>query len=168
MGYSQIEHKKKSKRFYITFGSVLFIAALVSAITLWVYVINQTHYGPGPINIEVTSNKPVYLSGEQVNFTIIVCNEHDWPVPYPNSVICLVERDGLYITSIGGGQLDYITLPMFAPHSKTLYLTNFLWNQKMGNNGTLVEPGNYTYSVTFNSDLVNYSSSGKCYFEIGL
>ncbi|MBN1357352.1 hypothetical protein JW988_01150 [Candidatus Bathyarchaeota archaeon] len=129
----------------------------------------QTTHGSGPVDIEVASDKPFYLQGEEVNFTIYVNNPHDWAVPYPNSVSYLIEKDGLYVTSIGGGQITYAEPhPVFSPNSQTTYQELLMpWDQKISGNETNVqaEPGNYTLTVTFNG-AVDYGDSGNCTFEI--
>ena len=168
-GSFETEPKKRSRRFYLVIvAAIVFFAVIAGAVIFSICNIGQTNYGTGPVDIEVTSDRAFYLQGEEVNFTIYVHNQQNWSVPYPNSVICVVEKNGLYVASVGGGQLDYPgRLPTFPPHSKTLYWTSLLWNQKMDVNGTLVQvqPGNYTYTVSFEG-AVNYGNSGNCTFEI--
>jgi hypothetical protein len=167
---SQTEPKKKSRRLYLVLAAtVLLIAVIIGVIIFEISDINQTNYGPGPVEIEVISDKPFYLQGEKVNFTIYVNNPHDWPVPYPNSVRYIIEKDDLYVASLGGGQIDYpAPFPMFPPNSKRLYQEFLMtWNQKTNLNGTLVQvqPGNYTLTVSFDG-AVDYGDSSNCTFEI--
>jgi hypothetical protein len=166
----QTEPKKKSRRFYLVLAAaVLLITIIISVVFSGLFHMGQTSYGSDPVEIEVIPNKPFYLQGEEVNFTIYVNNPNDWSVPYPNSVRYIIEKDGLYVASLGGGQIDYVApFPMFPPQSKTLYREFLmLWNQKMDRNGTLeqVQPGNYTFAVLFDG-AVDYGDSGNCTFEI--
>jgi hypothetical protein len=164
------EPKKKSRRFYLVLAAaVLLIAVIISVVFLGLFNMDQTNYGPGPVEIEVISDKPVYAQGEEINFTIYVNNPHDWPVPYPNSVKYIIEKDGLYVASLGGGQIDYpAPFPMFPPNSKTLYQEFLMpWNQKTNLNGTLVQvqSGNYTLTVSFDG-AIDYGDNSNCTFEI--
>ncbi len=155
---------KKSRRFYL----VLVAAFLLIAVLIIAVFLNQTVSGPGPVEMAVESDKQVYLQGEEVNFSVYVNNPHDWNVPYPCSVSYIIGKDGVYVTSIGGGHISYDELPMFSPNTNTSYQVLLMpWNQKLPVNGTHVqaEPGNYTLTVTFNG-AVDYGDSGNCTFEI--
>jgi hypothetical protein len=156
---------KRSTRLYLVIVAViLLIVIIITAVFL-----NQPSYGPGPVYIEVASDKQVYLQGEEVNFTIYVNNPHDWNIPQPNSVSYIIEKDGVYVASIGGGQITYVEpLPMFSPNTKTRYQELLMpWDQKTHLNGNLVQvqPGNYTLIVTFDG-AVDYGDSGNSTFEI--
>lgn len=169
---SQTEPKKKSRsrRFYLVLiTAVILIGVIIDGVILYVFSSGQRSYGLGPIGIEVTPSKPFYLQGEEVNFTIYVNNPHDWPVGYPGSIRYTIEKDGLYVASLGGGQVDYAApaYPAFPPSSKTLFRA-FLrsWDQKMDLNGTRVqvEAGNYIFIVSLSGP--NYDNAGNCTFEI--
>jgi hypothetical protein len=161
---SQTKPAKKFRRFYL----VLVAAFLLIAVLIIAVFLNQTSYGSGPVEMAVASDKPFYLQGEEVNFAIYVNNPHDWNVPYPCSVNYIIGKDGVYVASIGGGQITYDELPMFSPNTNTSYQVLLMpWNQKLHVNGTNVqaELGNYTLTVTFNG-AVDYGDSGNCTFEI--
>jgi len=166
---NQIEPKKRSRRFYlILIATVLSLAIIVGVVVFELSNVGQTSYGPGPVEIEVTTDKPFYLQGEEVYFVIYVNNPQDWPVPYPNFPGYRIEKDGLNIEE-GGVNIDYVMpIPTFPAHSRTLFNPNLHWNQKMDLNGTLVQvqPGNYTLTVYFNPGLVDYGDGGNCTFEI--
>jgi hypothetical protein len=157
----QTEPKKRSRRLYL----VLTAALLLIIIILIADFLGQTSYGPGPVDIEVTPDKQIYLQGEEVNFAVYVNNPQDWPVPYPNGEGYAIEKDGLYIDGYGG-HIDYPAggIPTFPANSRTL--TKWQWDQKMLLNGTRVQvqPGNYT--LTFSISGYGYSESSNCTFEI--
>ncbi len=156
---------KKSRKFHL----VLATAFLLIIVIIIAFFLSQTSYGPGPVDIEVSSDKQVYLQGEEVKFIIYVNNSHDWNVPYPNSVTYIIEKDGVFVASIGGGQITYVKPgPMFDPSTKTRYQEGLMpWDQKTHLNGSLVQvhPGNYTLIITFDG-AVDYGNSGNCTFEI--
>ena len=150
-------------------GYVNFAVLLIAIISLFVFLgLFQTNYGIGAVDIEVTPDKPFYLQGEEVNFTIYVGNPHNWSVAYPCSVRYMIEKDGVDIASLGGGQIMYSAPhPTFHPHSKTLYREFLMpWNQKTNLNKTRVqvEPGNYTFTVSLEGP--SFDNSGNCTFEI--
>jgi hypothetical protein len=166
---SQTEPKKKSRRFYLVLvATVLLIAVIISVIFLGLFNMGQTNYGPGPIEIEVISDKPVYLQGEEVNFTIYVTNPQNWSVPEPNGVTYEMYMNGIEVFG-GNVQIRYVyPPPSFPPHSRELYEIR-TWDGKVGpsNNRTIALPGNYTYTVSFGGS-VDYGNSGNCAFEIRL
>jgi hypothetical protein len=119
---------------------------------------SENDYGPGPVEIEVTTDKPFYLQGELINFTIYINNPQDWPVPIPNLVTYKIREDDRIVddTSMNA---DFFpgtnnTLPA---HSRGP--SPYHWNSGS------VPPGNYTLTVTFYG-LVNYGEGGNCTFEI--
>ena len=132
--------------------------------------IGKTNYGPGPISIEVTTDKVFYLQGEEVNFTIYVNNPQDWPVECPWGVDYAIEKDGLIIDGVSVN-IDFAPdrIPTFPSHSRTLYGNMWHWDQNMYVNKTFprvqVQPGNYTLTVSFYGR-VDYGNSGNCTFEI--
>jgi hypothetical protein len=164
----QVEPKKKSRRFYLVLvAAVLLIAVIVGVVIFEFFNIGNIRDGPGPVYIdEVTTDKPYYLQGEEVNFTVTVNNPQDWPVRYPGFVGYVIEKDGLIIEE-SGLNIDYaMPIPTFPAHSRTLYSPNLLWNQKTGpgNNRTQVPLGNYTLTVSLSGP--SYDDSGNCTFEI--
>jgi hypothetical protein len=166
---SQIQPKKRSRRFYV----ILLAAVLLSVETVGVAIFEfsisgKIYYGPGPVEIEVTTDKPYYLQGEKVNFVIIVNNPQDWPVMAPLEVGYAIEKDGLIlgapIVCIDYGMYD---VPTFPAHSRTLYNPPLqAWDQKMDVNGTRVQvqSGNYTLTVSLGG--YYYNDSANCTFEI--
>jgi hypothetical protein len=162
--------QRKTKRFYAILAlAVLLITILLGTLIYKLTIANRVSFGPGPVEIEVTTDKPIYLQGEEINFTVYVTNPHEWQVPYPNSVFNTIEKNGSYVCNLGIGQIDYIAgnLATFKPDSKKAYIENLPWNQRISQNGTLVqvEPGKYTLTVEF-SGAVDYGNDGNCTFEI--
>jgi hypothetical protein len=164
---SQIQPKKRSRRFYV----ILLAAVLLSVETVGVAIFEfsisgKIYYGPGPVEIEVTTDKPYYLQGEKVNFVIIVNNPQDWPVMAPLEVGYAIEKDGL-ILGAAGVYIDYAMydVPTFPAHSRTLYNPPLIWSQEYLN-GTNVQvpPGNYTVTIFFGG--YYYDDSANCTVEI--
>ena len=164
---SQTEPKKKSRRFYLVLAAaVLLIVVILSVAFLSLFNMGQTNYGPGPVEIEVISDKPFYLQGEEVNFTIYVTNPQNWSVPKPTSVTYEINRNGSEVFH-GNAQIRYVyPPPSFPAHSRELYET-YVWDGKVGPgvNRTLAPPGIYTFTGAFDGP-VDYGNSGNCTFEI--
>jgi hypothetical protein len=165
---SQTEPKKKSRRFCIILAATVLLLALLIGIVIFEWSnVGQTNYGSGPVEIKVTADKPFYLQGEEVNFTIYVSNQQELPVREPSRVTYRMEKDGgeIFNTDIN---IDFVPdyVPSFSPHSKTLYSTR-VWDQKVGSgdNWTFAEPGNYTFSVLFHGS-TDYGNGGNCTFEV--
>jgi len=148
----QVEPKKRSRRFYVILTAAILTLAIIIGVVIFEWSnLGQTSYGPGPVDIEVTTDKLFYLQGEEVNFTVTVNNPQDWPVQYPNVVEYRIGNESL---------TKQITLaspvPSFPAQSRMLYDTYF-WGP--------APPGNYTLNVSFGGP-VDYGSGGNCTFEI--
>jgi hypothetical protein len=137
--------------------AIVCVVIITASIAVGAYGFNigNIRYGPGPVEIELTTDKPFYLQGEEVNFTITVNNPQDWPVPYPNVVEYRIGNQSVW---------QFMTLPLLVPlfpaHSGTLYATCSVT--------PLFGPmplGNYTLNVSF-SGPVDWGSGGNCTFEI--
>ena len=158
---------KRHRHFYVILVVAVLTLAIMIGIVIFLLGVGNTNYGPGPVNIEVTTDKPLYLQGEEIQFSIYVNNPQNWPVPYPTYVALRakgtdVQPVDIYNVNINP-PLDSIST--FPPHSRTLWDTAVLWDQKIDRNGTLVQPGNYTVVVSFDG-LVNYGDGGNCTIEI--
>ena len=165
-GSSQTEPKKRSRRFYIVvIAAVLLLAGIIGVVLL--DYMGRVSYGPGPVEIEVTTEKPFYLQGEEVYFVIYVNNPQDWPVPHPDFAEYQIEKSGLLIDG-GSVYIEFPAgrIPTFPAHSRTPYSPLLLWKQKTDLNETRVQvqPGNYTLTVTIQG--FGYRSSGNYTFEI--
>jgi len=116
----QTAPKKRSRRFYI----ILITTASLLTVTVGVFCVdhgNRPNYGPGPIEIEVSTDKPFYLQGEEVNFIIYVNNPQNWPVAYPDLVGYDVEKDGISIDSCDVNVNFGYEIPTIPAHSRTAY-----------------------------------------------
>jgi hypothetical protein len=144
---------------------VIITASIAVAVAAYAFNIGNIRYGPGPVEIELTTDKPFYLQGEEVNFTITVNNPQDWPVPYPNVINYQIERNDQIVDDVTA-QVTLAGSPTFPAHSRTLYDT-YVWDQKagLGNNRTQVPLGNYTLNVSFGGP-VDYGIGGNYTFEI--
>jgi hypothetical protein len=146
-------------------ATILILAELAGAFVLnWYF--NQSWYGPGPVDNEVATSKPIYLQGEEVYFVVYVTNPQVWPVPQPDSASYRIEKDGQVFD---GGTVftDFVSpIPTFPPHSTTTYNPPLFWDQKTGpgTNRTQVQPDNYTLTMTLSG--YGYSAGGNFTFEI--
>jgi len=140
---------QKPRRFHVILAVAILLIIIAGVIVVNWYT-NQNRYGPGPVDMEVTLDKPFYLPNENVTISIYVKNPQDWPVPQPSYQWYRIEKDGIGYGGYGL-HIDFASdkISTFPPHTKTLY-TTIGWNQKTGlvSNRTLVEPGNYTLTVT--------------------
>ncbi len=140
----------KSKRFYAVLAVAILLVILTGAIAVNWYI-SQNSYGPGPVEMEVTLDKPFYVQNENVTILIYVTNPQDWPVPKPSYQWYRIERGGIGYDGYGL-HIDVAAnqIPSFPAHTKTLY-TTIVWDQKttgMASNRTFVDPGIYTLTVT--------------------
>jgi hypothetical protein len=164
----QVEPKKRSRRFYVILTATILTLAIIIGVIIFEWSnLGQTSYGPGPVDIEVTADKPFYLQGEEVRFLVYVNNQQNWPVPYPLEVAYQIERDGHFVDGVTVNITPPYSIPTFPAQSKTLYSLPCVWNQKegLGGNQTQVQSGNYTLSVSF-SGPVDYGDGGNCTIEI--
>jgi hypothetical protein len=135
--YSSGEPKKKpSWRFAIVLAAVVLFASVV----IISHEFTKVKIGPGPVDIEIVPDKPYYVQGENVNFSIYISNPHDWNVEYPWKKTYTLGND----THIVDMELSP-DLPSFPAHSRVLYDTS-LWTPK--HSSILANPGNYTFTVT--------------------
>jgi hypothetical protein len=135
---------------------ILVVVLFLILATLMLVLSNPGPTGPGPVEINVITEKDRFARGEVITFSIYVNNTHDWNVPQPSTITYQI---GSYIQS---AYIDYASpLPTFPAHSYTLLMT-YSWNQKMGNlgNQTLVEPGIYTITVSLGGK-VDYGPPGN-------
>lgn len=161
----QTEPKRKHRRLYLVLAATVLLIAIISIVVF--SGLFQTNYGIGPVDIEVAPDKPFYMQGEEVNFTIYVYNPHDWAVAYPYRVAYRIERGNV---PVDGAilNIDFAVgrIPTFPANSNTSYSSISPWNQKTYVNETWVqvEPGNYT--ATFSLKGPSFDNSGNCTFEI--
>ena len=129
-------------------------SVLIISIASYIIVTSPAPTGPGPIELEVQADKPSYLVGENVTFSIYVYNPQNWSVFYPSSMMYSIGTDSR------GANFGYAApFPVFQPHSKTLFYTH-TWRTELSN-GTLIEPGNYTFSVSLDGR-VDYGVPANC------
>jgi hypothetical protein len=158
---------KGIRRFYVILVVAVLTLAIIIGISIFLLGVGNSNYGPGPVNIEVTAHKPFYLQGEEAQFSIYVNNEQNWKVPRPHEVIYQIEKDGDIIDGVTVS-IDFAPglIPTFPARSRT-QCNPYVWDQTADADGnrTLVQPGNYTFTVIFGG-LVDYGDGGSCIFEI--
>jgi hypothetical protein len=151
--------KRKIKRIYVV---IAVAALLVAALSYGFYTLTMSsRTGPGPVDIVVVADQPVYLQGDLVQFSIYVNNTHDWRVIEPSTVQYQIANDTQTVN------IDQTNpAPTFAAHSSTL-LQIHTWDQKTNSSGNRIQvsPGNYTLTVTLGG-AVNYGASANCTIEI--
>lgn len=134
------------------------IIVLVISVVSYIIITSPAPTGPGPIELEIQVDKPSYLVGENVTFSIYVYNPQNWSVIYPTVMTYSI---GNYSSN---ANFDYVEpVPVFQPHTKTLFFTH-VWKTELAN-GTLIEPGKYTLSVTLDGR-VDYGEPASCTVEI--
>jgi len=156
---SSTEPKKKShRRVLASFVAVGLVIAFV--LSFLGFSRSPTVTGPGPVNIEVTSDKPFFLQGEDVALLVYVYNPQNWSVPYHSKIRYWIEGDNL----TGGLDIDYApdSNPVFSPNSRTL-IYNYSWNRLAG--GRMLVPGNHTLRVSIEGP-VDYGEGGSYTFEV--
>ncbi len=139
-------HQKRSRLIY----AVPAVAVVIIAILLAFLYFTST-IGPGPVKIEVSTDKQSYSQGETVRFNVFVTNQNLWRVLLPTEIN--------YKIADGGQVINSMNLPgaSFPALSRTL-LGTFVWDQKNFANRTQVQPGNYTLNVSF-SGPTDYGAS---------
>jgi hypothetical protein len=169
-GESQTEPKKKSRRFYLVlFAAILAITIILGAVIFELSNVGRTSYGLGPVEIEIATDKPYYLQGENITFSIYVNNQQNWSVAYPSHEGFKIEKDGIEIYS-SGLFIDYAAgrIPTFPANARTSY-GHWTWDQRMwSDNKTVVQvqPGNYTLTISLDGQGYGDGNSGNCTFEI--
>jgi hypothetical protein len=146
---------KKKLRWWLT----IVLAAVVlfaSVVIIW-HEFTNVKTGPGPVDIEIVPDKPYYVQGENVNFSIYINNPHEWNVEYPWKKTYTLGNDAQIVDM----ELSP-DLPSFPAHSRVLYDTS-LW--KPNRSSILANPGNYTFTVTLGGH-VDYGTEATCTFEI--
>lgn len=157
-----IEKKRKRQR-------TLKIAAVIAVFTLIVgfvalYVENgPSVYGPGPIEVTITPNKPYFIQGENITFTVTIINKQSWPIAYPNSESTRIEKEGI-IYQNEGLNIDYaVKVPTYPANMNTIH--SWRWLETKNDTMTIPhEVGNY--SLTYEISGYGYSASTNCSFEI--
>ena len=133
------------------------LVVLVGVVIFHMY--GATNYGPGPVAIEATTDKSFYLQGEDVQFSIYVSNEQNWPVPVPDIAYYRITEDAHVLSDIAmNADFPPDQLPTYPSHSRTFHYS-YVWNS------VSASPGNCTLFVNF-SGLVDYGGGGNCTFEI--
>lgn len=157
----------RSRGFYVIIATAIVSIILLSSIFVYIFIDThtQSYFGPGPIEIKVTPDKPFFLQGEQVNFTIVVINNQSWPISRPLSEEASIIKDG--VPAKGG----YVTMNINYGSKMPTYPANstanihWTWYEIEKDNQTIPhEIGNY--SLTFTLRGVGYYATSNCTFEV--
>ncbi len=158
---------ERSKRFYITVAAAITAVAIILTGAFILTNLHPAHqksyYGPGPIEIKVQPDKPFFVVGELVNFTVTVVNNQNWPVASPSFQGTIIEKDGVRIGG-GGMHIDYPpNRPTYPANASTPY--TWTWYPNRQNNQTVPhEPGNY--ALTYHLEGFGYDATANCTFEL--
>ncbi len=128
--------------FYVSIA--LIVGVIVLALLSVAFTPPPASTGPGPVEIEITTDKLSYLPDEKMHFSVYVHNPQDWAVPYPTGILFEIGTAG----SAGSVASYKLTFPA---QSKT-FLKNFTWSER--------QPGIYTLTVTLRGD-VDYGNPGN-------
>ena len=145
--------RRRGKAYFALFSlSVILLLGFIVLFSIGVAFTSHPN-GGGPVEIEITTNKPSFEPNEKVNFSIYINNPHDWAVHYPSSIS--------YHINSGYGDTGTIlpnsnNLPPLAPHSRT-FMNTYPWSQS--------QPGNYTLTVTLRGT-VDYGKPANYTVEI--
>ena len=156
--------KKRKLLFRIKLAVAIIITVLVIGfVGFYINATTPSFYGPGPIEITISPNKPYFLEGENVTFTITVINNQSWPVTYPLSEKVNIQKDGVEYEG-SGLQIDYpIKIPTFPAKASTPL--SWTWFESNKGNQTIPhQRGNY--SISFYISGVDYSAVAYCTFEV--
>jgi hypothetical protein len=126
---------RKRGKVYLILFSFSMIIVLAFIVLVAAVIASALLTSAGPVEIQITTDKPSYEPNEQVHFSIHINNPHDWRVPYPSSI-------SYQIGSISAGK-GFPNYSFFFPHSKTL-LDTYSWGIR--------QPGNYSLTVTLRGD----------------
>lgn len=146
--------------------AIIAVALVIGVIGVAALIIDAgtpSYYKPGSLELEVTTDKPSYVIGENVTFIIKVNNPQDWPVRQPNSVIGKVEGNEVHADIEGSGIIEWpVKAPTYLAHEITIY--NLTWNQTSHGLNNLMVSGNYTF--TYRIQGYGYDTSANCTFII--
>ena len=178
-GYTRVAQNFNRRLLVIIVPATLLVAATAGLLAFL-----STYVGPGSVSVDVASDKPSYLLGEQVKILVYIGNPQIWRVNYPTTMTFLIEQNGKHLNPYQETHSNLVETVVPAL-SKVLYYT-YEWDQKtgIGNNRTKVIPGNYTFyaklggiqlaPLVMNStysdrdlyDPGNPPNSGSCIIEI--
>lgn len=135
---------------------------LIVAISLAIiFILSYNFYfayayiGSGPVEIEISTDKEVYLQGEAITFNVYVINPQNWRVPYPSEIIWGIDSN--LANPPTSQRVDYVGVPSYTAHSKTNMLT-YTWDQTLS--GVQVPSGNYTFTYSM-TGFTDYGPRGN-------
>jgi len=156
-----VKPEKKSKKLWVlAVGSFLVLACVIAFFTF-----RNLPLSSNSVSVQVVTDKPAYLQGENVTIQVYMINEKSVAISYPTSIGYTIEDSNG--TEIFGFVTDITwasPYPTFASHSKTLFTffsdeATFVWNQNDIEHKA-AEPGIYTIRA-----FLGHNSS-QCDFEI--
>lgn len=154
------ERNREKMWIFVVFSFLVLVSVIVF------FVFQNMSLSSNSVSIQVTTDKPAYIQGENVTIQAYMINEKSVAVSYPSSIGYTIEDSNG--TEIFGFVTDISwesPYPTFAPHSKTLFTlssdetTTFVWNQNDIEHKA-AEPGVYTVRVSLGNN------SSQCDFEI--
>jgi hypothetical protein len=142
---------------------IVAIAVILSTILLFFSLNTQTNYGPGPIDLKVSPDKPLFTNGEEVSFTFAITNNQSWPVAQPNLLETNITKGNTVVEQKSERVNSSGKISTFPSNSVTEL--HWTWLESRNYNQTIRhEPGNYTLSVRLEG--YGYSAVSDCTFEV--
>jgi hypothetical protein len=146
MNGSEGEPSKNHRKFYL---GVVVAASILVMLAVAFFAFRDPVLYSNTLTVQTVTDKTSYTRGEDVSISVYVINGKDESFVQPTTLS--------YKVSDSTGQEVYAVIlditwpfppPEFPAHSKTLF-SSHVWNQKNISTATIVEPGNYTITVSF-------------------
>lgn len=157
-----MEKKRKRKRRIKITAAIIAVGIVIGFVAL--YLTNGPNYfGPGPIEITISPDKPYFLQGETINFTVTIINNQSWPITHP-------VQESVKIIKNGTTHENYDMHADYPPRiptypANTNSTAQWTWIKSIKEiNPTPLDVGNYTFNYKISG--IGYVASANCTFEI--
>jgi hypothetical protein len=146
MNGSEGEPSKSHRKFYL---GVVVVASILVMLAVAFFAFRDPVLYSNAIKIRTVTDKSSYTRGEDVSISVYVINGKGESFVQPTTVSYKVlDSTGQEVYAVILDITWSFPPPEFPAHSKTLF-SSHVWNQKSVIPATIVEPGNYTITVSF-------------------